>query len=116
MPQVRVAAGAQHFDAAHAQGIVLTVNDRVGFQWSVEAGPTATGVEFSAGIEQWIVAAFAQVGARTIFIPIHPRKRPLGAGLASNGVFFWRQLISPFFVAFHNLFDFYAHIAPFFST
>ncbi len=88
MPQVRVTAGAQHFDAAHAQGIVFTVNDGVGFQWCVEAWPTATGVEFGAGIEQWTVAALAQVGARTIFIPIHPRKRPLGARLASNRVFF----------------------------
>jgi hypothetical protein len=116
MPQVRIAAGAQHFDAAHAQGIVFTVNDGVGFQRCVETGPTATGVEFGASIEQWTVAAFAQVGARTLFIPIHSGKRSLGSRLAGNRVFFRRKLISPFFVAFHDLFDFCAHIAPFFST
>jgi hypothetical protein len=116
MPQVRIAAGAQHFDAAHAQGIVFTVNDGVGFQRCVETGPTATGVEFGASIEQWTVAAFAQVGARTLFIPIHSGKRSLGFPLGGATAYSSGESDFAILRRFSRPFDFCAHIAPFFST
>ena len=89
MAEVRIAACTQHFDSAHAQRIVLAIDESVGFQRRVKTRPAASGVEFGFGIKQRTVAALAQVGAGAIFIPIHARERPLGTRLAGNRVFFW---------------------------
>ena len=63
--QVPAAAGAGHFDAAHAQGVVFVGVDFVLTQRLVEAGPAAPGIELGVRQEQLLPTSRALVHARS---------------------------------------------------
>src|SRR5687768_15769321 len=104
-----VASAADDLDAAHAQGGVLVLGDRVGVHRLPEARPAAAGVELRFGAEERLAAADAGVLAGSLGVPVGPSERALGTLLAGNVELFRRQALAPFRVALDQL---VAHLVP----
>lgn len=96
MPEMSIAIPAQQFDPGHAEAVIRTLYDIGFFQFRVKTGPATTGVEFAAGIEQGMPAAYA------VIMPLFPAplvftaERRLRSSLPRNPVLLRRQLFLPF--------------------
>src|SRR5690606_3837127 len=83
----------------HPPGIVAMLADRAGFDRLIEARPARARFIFRRRVEQGFAAAYAKIGARTLFMQMRPRPRRLGAMLTRDAVLFRRQLLAPLRVA-----------------
>src|SRR5690554_7117898 len=100
MPQVGIAAGAQHLDPVHAVAEVLGGGDRCFAHRRPVAGPTAAGVELGVGIEQGGIAADAVIDARSVLAVILAGKGPFGSLQSTDLKLGLGQLFSPGLLAF----------------
>src|SRR5262245_37945330 len=103
--EMRAAAAARHFDAAHAVTII-------GFGLNIlfrhrlpEAGPARARIEFGFRAIEFLRAAGAYVAALLVIIPVFPGEGALGSLLAHHLELHRRQYLRPFFVGLDDLFD-----------
>jgi hypothetical protein len=109
MAKMGAAAVAHHLGPAHAVGIIRGGLDLFFLERGVKARPTASRVILGLGAEELVPAAYAQIDALVVEIPITAGKGALGALLAGNRELLGGEKFAPFFVGF---FDFLAHHAP----
>lgn len=100
MPQVASTAAAAHLNADHAVADVAHPLHQLGVGGRVKAGPTATGVELGAGLEQQGAATDAVVIAIDPVIPIGSSEGALGGGLARHLVLHGIKFGAPLRVGF----------------
>jgi len=80
------AAAAEDFGTVHAVGAVVFVDDAVFADGFVEAGPAAFAGEFGVGLEQYVAADGAVVGAFGGRVPVGAGEGALRVGLAGYAV------------------------------
>src|SRR5664279_5620448 len=100
MAEVGVAIGAAHFDAIHAELVLVAVFEHIFADRLPEAGPAGAGFELGFRIEQRRATAHAAVDAEVMAIPIFAGEGGLGAALAAHFILFRRQFFAPFVVRF----------------
>src|SRR3954447_18999654 len=93
--EVGAAVGAAHLGANAPEGPVLDVLDPVLGERCEEGRPAAVGVELGVRAEQLGVAGPAAVDAFGLGVGVLAGERPLGAGLAQDGVLLPAQLLVP---------------------
>lgn len=95
MAQMGAAVLAGDFDAAHAVAGVFLPVKAVGIERVPETRPTAAGVEFLIGREQWMAAADAVIDAVGRAIGIFTGEGRLRAFFAADMELFGGQLLPP---------------------
>ena len=109
MAEMRAAAVAHHLGPAHAVGVVRGGLDLFFLERGVKARPTASGVILGVGAEKLVPAAYAEIHALVVEVPITAGKGALGSFLPGNRELLGGKKFAPFFVGF---LDFLAHHAP----
>src|SRR5690349_12919204 len=104
MAEMGVAAAAHDFGAAHTEAIVTVLFYFVGGSGRVEARPSAAGVEFRVGSEQFLPAAHAAIHARSFSIDVLAAERHFRTFLTCDAVLLFCQRLSPFSIRFLDLF------------
>ena len=104
MTQVTVADIAQDFSAQHAVGTVGFFANVIAVDGHKIARPAATRIKPGVRGEERGATAYTAVNAMFVVIPIAPGKRPFSAFLASDVIFFGRELGFPFCISFNDFF------------
>lgn len=104
--QVRIAAVADGFDAAHPVAQVLAQADIAFVDHIPEAGPAAEGIVLGLRGEQCLPASRAGIDALGFGVDVLAGEGALGGLLAQDRVLLRAQFPAPFLVRFH---DFLAH-------
>src|SRR5690606_42141732 len=86
MAQVMITAARAHFDAAHAERVVLAQRDRVGIDGAGETRPARAAVVLGGGGEQRLAGARLGIDAGFVVIPVFVVEGPLGAALVHDPV------------------------------
>lgn len=110
MAEMGLAAAADYFRADHAVRAIVVFLDGLVRQGAGKAGPTAAGVKFCFGSEQWLATAHTLVGSGRLGGFILAREGRLGTLLSRHIVLIWRKLLLPFTF---RLLDLLAHKLPF---
>lgn len=100
MTQVRTAFFTMDFNAPHAVTGVLGGFDGVSGDRFEKTGPTGTGLEFSAGIEQRFTATDTGILTVVMAIPVFTTEGAFGAVLPRHPILFFVELLLPLGVGF----------------
>src|ERR1700733_3161980 len=106
MPEVTIAARAQHFGSDHAVADVALLVDMALRRGRGKARPAAAGIEFGIGFKQRLSAAGAGVNAGPVLVLVFAGARPFGRFLAQHRILHRRQFLPPLGFA---LLDFAGH-------
>src|ERR1700689_3903415 len=101
--EMRAAEAARQFGAHHAVSAIGDRLDSIGNERGVKARPSAARVVLGPGIEQLVAAAYAEIGALIVQIPILPGEGALGALAARDFVLLRGEQLAPFFVGLCDL-------------
>ncbi len=101
--EVRSATGAGDFDATHAMTGVGSVFDAIGCGRGVETGPSAAGVIFGAGVEEFLTAGGAEIHAGSFSVGVLAGERQLGTFLAKDAVLLGSEFLFPLLFGFCDL-------------
>ena len=99
--EMRVAQGAAHLGARHAEHAILDLAHVLRRDGLPETRPAGAGIVFGAGIEQRVVATYAAIQARLMPVVTRLGKRRLRALLARHLVGQGRQALFPLGVFAH---------------
>jgi len=110
MPQMRIAAIADHLDAPHAVAAVFMQRDIAIIDDIPKAGPAAHGVVLGHRGEQLLAAGGAGIDAGGFAVDVLAAEGALGRLLAQDGILFRAELAAPFRLALFDLFT--LHVAP----
>ena len=100
MPQVSIAAAADHFGAVHAVAEVFVVGDSGLVYRRPVAGPAATGVKLGVAVEQRRIAADAVVYTRLALQMVLAGKGAFSAPKAAYLVLRFGELSAPVLIRF----------------
>ena len=100
------AGAARGLCANHAVAAVFIGGDTLRINGLVEAGPSRSGIELCAGVEQFVTAGDAFVDALLFRVRVLTGERTLCAFLAANMKLFRRKILFPILV---GLLDFLLH-------
>src|SRR4051812_26718063 len=104
MPEVRIAARAEHFRARHEPAAVALFRHRLLGDRLPEAGPARARFELGVRGEERLPAADARIGPRVLGRGVLAAERALGAVLAGHVVLLRRELRLPLLVGLHDFF------------
>src|SRR3989338_49483 len=104
VPEMRVAARAEHFGSTHKEGGVGGIVNVALIDRHKETRPSGAGVELGLGTIQVDPAAHAPIHPGVMMIPVRAGKRPFGAFPARHAVLLRRQLGLQLLVGFAHLF------------
>src|SRR5947207_1319341 len=106
VPQMAIAAGAEHLVARHPQRVVSGDGDVLFGDRLPEAGPAGAGLEFRFGVEQGRGAADAPIDSIGMVVGVLSGEGAFGAFAAGYRKLLGGQLLAPFGFGFHDLFYF----------
>src|SRR5580692_2801482 len=89
--QVAAAAGASHFNAAHAEGVVFVFGNGLRVGGDHEAWPAASGVKFRPGEEQQLATSGTVIIAGLMVLGEGAGAGALGALFAQDVILLGRQ-------------------------
>ena len=95
MAEMSIAFGADNFSAPHEEAVILIFGDGIFACGRVEAGPARAAVIFCLRRKELLAAAYTEIIAVALFVPMRPGEGALGSGLAGDVILLRRELVAP---------------------